>query len=106
MASCRNKYQFGSILGLAKGDATIKTTKAVRFGKIAIAAVTKKENGGFSYLRCGYGKRKRVGEGHRQGGAGRKEQPGSRSASDGRAAQAHQRQRQFGRRNNEIHLAG
>src|SRR6266446_8719724 len=30
-----------------------------------------------------YGKRKRVGEGHRRGGAGRRGQRGSRSASDG-----------------------
>jgi len=31
---------FGAIHGLVKGDATMKTTKAVRFGTIAMAAVT------------------------------------------------------------------
>jgi hypothetical protein len=40
LAPCRNKYRFGSIRWLVKGDATMTTTKAVRLGKIAIAAVT------------------------------------------------------------------
>jgi hypothetical protein len=40
LASCRHKCGFGSIRGLVKGDATMTTTKAVRLGKIAIAAVT------------------------------------------------------------------
>src|SRR6267143_4576391 len=45
-----------------------------------------KENGGYCNGEglVDYGKRKRVGAGHRRGGAGRRGQRGSRSASHGR----------------------